>query len=651
MTRFQAGRRAFLLKVAGPVLGVAAMLQSKVSAQGGRRETVLKIGRVDHSAAGVPGSALSADAVPLLDDAIAGASNINLGASSAYSLPGLIEGAYSESRAARLVFTGQPANPVTVTVPTSVTSKGYVIDNQSGQPLTIKYANTSGVMVPSGQVMQVWCDGSSVRPLAHRRTATEIEAGVMPVNHAVDTTDYHNVARYFKGTIADGADITAAMTAALTIAKGVQLPAFEMRHSEVSVPAGCWVKGVYRKTVLRPLHKGVEKMLSISGTGYPRGAKAFVKLSNLMLYNGGVASRCTGVYARHFDELHLQDLIVDGFSDNISIMNGAFVYGAHVRSFSATNRCLYLGCDRTNMSGIDVGLWCSFIHSEFCGAAGAYNAHVEDWATVRFIKCEFDSGRGGLWVGQAYKGVPENAADVVVTHCGFDSCKGVGLKLDTIRAFTLAHNWVSSGRTDVTEGCCISGCRQGSIVDNDFANCGDSGLHVRRSSEIEIRGNRAYGNGQSGRGRRAGIRLSGTSYCTVIGNKTVNESYRFGTPRQQVGIALDDSSENNIVIGNVLRENLAQGLDLGKGSGNVVYGNKGFVSEARGSARIAAGAKSVRVTHGLGFTPNLSQITVTPSSASAAHFWISDATAASFTINLASAQRSDATYVWSARYG
>jgi parallel beta-helix repeat protein len=514
----------------------------------------------------------------------------------------------------------------------------FVLTNSGGAQL---WAEDN---VPANPVADV---GEALNP----RTAAEVSAGVTPLNYAVDTTDYHNVARYFNGTISDDADITSAVASALTVAKGVVLPAYEMKMSEVEVPSNCWVKGVHRKTVLKPLNSSVTKMFNVTGTGYPTGAKTFVKFSDLMLYNGGTTAACSGIYARFFDELFLQDLIIDGFYNNLHITNGAFVYGRNVRSWSATNYCLYLKCDQDASHTGDIGFWSSFIDSEFCGATGAYNAYVEDWADVKFIKCEFDSGTTGLLIKQAYTASPENAASVVVSHCGIDSCTAVGLKLDTIRAFTIAHNWISAGRSGVGfDGVNISTCRQGSIVDNDFANCGNSGLQVTSSSEIEIRGNRAYANGQTGALNRGGIRLSGSSRCTVANNKTVNESYGFGVESQQYGIIEDLSSDNNIFTGNISADNDVAQYSL-SGASSIVRDNIGYVSENKGTASVLTGTTSIAVTHGLSFTPTLQQITVTPTTTlgSATEFWISTPTSTEFTINVDANPAGTASFVWTAR--
>jgi parallel beta-helix repeat protein len=541
-------------------------------------------------------------------------------------------------RCLRIPLTGNATDAETELSPTATWAGKYLRFDDDGVP------------EPAATVDSTTLTQSLIATTLYPQTTVESSAGVTPVNYAVDTTSYHKLERYYNGTIADGANITSALANALLINKGVQLPGFEMLCDEVAVPAACWIKGVHRKTVLKPVNSGTTRMLNITGTGYPTGAKSFVKISDLMLYNGGVTANCIPIYARFFDELFLQDIIVDNFKQNLSIQNGAFVYGRNVRSWSATEYCLYLKCDQDALHTGEVGFWSSFIDSEFCGGTGSYNAYVEDWADVKFIKCEFDSGTTGLLIKQAYTATPENAASVVVSHCGIDSCTAVGLKLDTIRAFTIAHNWVSAGRSGIGyDGINISGCRQGSIVDNDIANCGNSGLQITSSSEIEVRGNRAYANGQTGALNRGGIRLSGSSRCTVANNKTVNESYGFGVESQQYGIIEDVGSDNNIFTGNISADNDVAQYSL-SGASSIVRDNIGYVSENKGTASVLTGTTSIAVTHGLSFTPALTQISVTPTTTlgSATEFWISNPTSTQFTINVDVNPAGTASFVWRA---
>ena len=75
------------------------------------------------------GAVINSDAFGLFDTAIAGLSVVSIGTSVAYSLPAMGQGTTSVTRAFCMQFSGTPAAAVTVTLPGTVTSKFYLIDN------------------------------------------------------------------------------------------------------------------------------------------------------------------------------------------------------------------------------------------------------------------------------------------------------------------------------------------------------------------------------------------------------------------------------------------------------------------------------------------------------------------------------------------
>ena len=79
--------------------------------------------------------------------------------------------------------------------------------------------------------------------------------------------------------------------------------------------------------------------------------------------------------------------------------------------------------------------------------------------------------------------------------------------------------------------------------------------------------------------------------------------------------------------------------------------NIGFVSEKSGTATVANGSTSIEVEHGLGATPAIQDISVTPTNnlGNASKFWISDVDSDSFQINVDADPGNDtATFAWSA---
>jgi hypothetical protein len=130
------------------------------------------------------GATLNSDALNLLDTAITGWTAINIGSASAYSLPALSPGAASNSRFFSILFVGTPpAGNVTVTVPSSVPGKMYLINNQTGQPLVFTYSgSTSTVTVSNGDIRLIWCDGTNCWAVVANATSSTSLGGVPAAN-------------------------------------------------------------------------------------------------------------------------------------------------------------------------------------------------------------------------------------------------------------------------------------------------------------------------------------------------------------------------------------------------------------------------------------------------------------------------------------
>jgi hypothetical protein len=108
------------------------------------------------------GATLNSDALNLLDTAITGWTVVSVGSATAFSLPALSPGSASTSRYFSLLFTGTPAGQVTVTVPSSVPGKMYLVNNQTGQTLLFTYSgSTSTTTVANGENRLIWCDGTN----------------------------------------------------------------------------------------------------------------------------------------------------------------------------------------------------------------------------------------------------------------------------------------------------------------------------------------------------------------------------------------------------------------------------------------------------------------------------------------------------------
>ena len=111
---------------------------------------------------GAWGDVVNDNITSMVEQAIAGLATINTWTTNAHTLT-TADGTTSESRCAMLVLTDTGAalsGAATVVCPTA--SKIYIVKNSTGQIATIKTAAGTGIAVPNGKTMFVFCDGTNV---------------------------------------------------------------------------------------------------------------------------------------------------------------------------------------------------------------------------------------------------------------------------------------------------------------------------------------------------------------------------------------------------------------------------------------------------------------------------------------------------------
>ena len=111
---------------------------------------------------GAWGDVVNDNITSMVEQAIAGLATINTWTTNAHTLT-TADGTTSESRCAMLVLTDSGtalSGAATVVCPTA--SKIYIVKNSAGQTATIKTAAGTGIAVPNGKTMFVFCDGTNV---------------------------------------------------------------------------------------------------------------------------------------------------------------------------------------------------------------------------------------------------------------------------------------------------------------------------------------------------------------------------------------------------------------------------------------------------------------------------------------------------------
>lgn len=202
---------------------------------------------------------------------------------------------------------------------------------------------------------------------------------------------------------------------------------------------------------------------------------------------------------------------------------------------------------------------------------------------------------------------------------------------------------------------------QNTVIDGnviDSSNEGNtSGIEVKTGSHnLIISNNIVYDMGTTA-SKGHGITVSaGTAVNNIL--ITGNRAFDSGAGVQDNGILLyaTPSTSQIQIEGNYLEDNVSNAIKVDGGAALSAtlkpQRNRGFATEASGTATISSGSTSTSVTHGLAITPTAADIQVTPTNnlGNATKFWITDVGASTFTINVdADPGASTATFAWSAQ--
>jgi hypothetical protein len=107
--------------------------------------------------AGTWGTTTNSNLGSLIEQAITGVQTITMG-DATYTLSAF-DGAVDESRNAVLVLGGTVTSPQNLIAPS--VEKVYIINNQTGNTVTIKTSGGNGAAIPNGSSAQVYCDGTN----------------------------------------------------------------------------------------------------------------------------------------------------------------------------------------------------------------------------------------------------------------------------------------------------------------------------------------------------------------------------------------------------------------------------------------------------------------------------------------------------------
>jgi hypothetical protein len=153
-----------------------------------------------------------------------------------------------------------------------------------------------------------------------------------------------------------------------------------------------------------------------------------------------------------------------------------------------------------------------------------------------------------------------------------------------------------------------------------------------------------FNSGQISPNTYDGLMIKNATDCIVSG--CIITDYQ-DNKTQRRGINEIGGSDYNIIEGNNLSGCIEQSIITG--AHDEINGNRGYITENQGVARIPEGSKSIRVQHGCQFTPKPGDVQVRLASnlSNCTQFWVFEVDSSGFTISLDGNCKNPVDFAWS----
>jgi hypothetical protein len=174
------------------------------------------------------------------------------------------------------------------------------------------------------------------------------------------------------------------------------------------------------------------------------------------------------------------------------------------------------------------------------------------------------------------------------------------------------------------------------------------GINVYACTDVEIIGAVVRNNSQVEAGDYDGISFYTVTNSRITGCSVYDDQ---GTHTQRWGIVCLGTSSNNTAAFNDLRGNRNIQIYTDSPSKLAIFGNKGYVTENKGTATLALSTTSIKVAHGLSVRPT--RVILSPTSGTGGKrfrvsSYDSDGDGLKFTITVDSSYSSNITFDWEA---
>jgi parallel beta-helix repeat protein len=476
-----------------------------------------------------------------------------------------------------------------------------------------------------------------------------------PASRVVAPVDSDIKADYYTDGISDNEQIQAALTLVGNLGGGrvrIKEGSYNIR-AVVTIPSNVILEGEGAATILT-LVNNVNMFTNADTTG--GNSNIVIRRLKLVGDSATNTSGNSGIWLTKCTDSAITDCIVSDFKGNgIWLTNCA-------NTTVARNKILIAGSSghgfKTSGTTAGYNIYLK-VHDNYISGCINNGAEVSDTTHSTFNRNKFlSSGKNGVSGYRNYFCIFDG------NHANDNTWSGIDLEGARNCTFT---NGVYNNNTlnglgvernysdDIKSQFCV-------FAGNVASNNGRSGYFCQNADYVTVVANSGENNSRTTSNLGALFHAyfeSGTpstTYCSYlnIANNTYADTR--GTSLSTYGITesgtagVNFSMANSSVMGNVVNGALTSSVRV-LGTTSLARNNKGYTTEASGTASVANGATAGTVTHGLSATPTVKDISLTPinNMGSASKLWVASAGATTFVVNVNTDPGATTTqYAWKA---
>lgn len=318
----------------------------------------------------------------------------------------------------------------------------------------------------------------------------------------------------------------------------------------IRLQSGVTVTFADRGTELQPTTPQTKFIFSISGKSMAARSGYTVIRNGTLWAPFPMAPGTAAIRIDYASHIRLEDLIVNGFYDDVFADNTIYLTLTRVTASGASNANLWQQQSDVHHGpyfGGPLYIENSTLNSCACSAASIW---VQDVAVVNVTDSDIVGIRGGHgFAANSSNGLPGNPPDypsgIHLHGDTFDTIAGIPISIENYIKSDIDQTWVSGGRAQQKSCIALDRVQDFSISDTNVFWCGLDGLDLGHTTGVKVTSSTFSGTAHTG------IHVVAATHSIIFGNSCAGQNFNGnGSATQRFCIYEEPSASHNRYFAN-----------------------------------------------------------------------------------------------------